>query len=519
MIVIVGENEKTCKPLCNELEKVELNYKFQTPDKITISRDDIFIFTEISLLKATREKISKNGDIDKVFITLVEDKKDIPKEDTKILYVHKAIEPFWIARMLKWFTKRRKKNVCLQLLRSFFEGGNVQIIFLDGKEHIVSCIPSNRQFLGYQLKETKGKKFGDVFGLSIEEIPDTESEGDHIRYLKDVQNKDASCTISKMPYENIDIPGLPQKTKWVIFANEIREIKNLEEKSKRLNIIQDNILQERTIELETANEILQKQALELKHALEELEKKNRQIVEELSLASELQKSLLPKEFPSDLPLGFAHKYIPYAYIGGDFFDIKRLDKNKVGIIIADVSGHGVSSAFITTMFKSQFDLIAPQSFSPAETLSKLNKEFTNSIHTEHYITAFYSIIDTDTMKLHYSNAGHPNQLLFHPNGSVEELSTMGFFLGMFEDTEYEEKQLDLQSGDRMVYNTDGILETENENHEQFGKEGIIRVMKKNINNDLETVSNILLSELMMYMAEPTFQDDITILITEVIANL
>ncbi len=286
-----------------------------------------------------------------------------------------------------------------------------------------------------------------------------------------------------------------------------------------MSLIRDSMTKERTVELESANEMLQKQALELKHTLEELEKKNRQIVEELSLASELQKSLLPKEFPSDLPLDFAHKYIPYAYIGGDFFDIVRLDKSKIGIIIADVSGHGVSSAFITTMFKSQFDIFGPKSLSPAETLANLNREFTSMIHTEHYITAFYSIIDTEKMVCTYCNAGHPNQLLFRDSGEVVELSTMGFFLGMFEGIEYENGTINLKSGDRILYNTDGIIETTNTEGEQFGKENIIKVMKDNKDNDLETVSNNLLSEIMMYMSDPTFQDDITILLTEVIETL
>ncbi len=517
MVILVGRDAKECENLQKELKKDGINFKIRGAEEISLLKNDIFVFLDTDFLDEISDQLNSATEEGTYIFALATDKEKAGEE--RILYLPKEIDPFWISKMIKWFVKRKKKNVCLQLLRSFFEGGTVQIIFLDNKQHIISCIPTNREFLGHKLKEQKGKKFEEVFGLPIEDIPDTTSEGNHIRYLTDAHNKEVSCTISKMPYEHINIPGLPQKTKWVLFINEIREIKDLEEKSERLNVIQDNILKERTIELESANEILQKQALELKNALEELEKKNRQIVEELSLASELQKSLLPKEFPTDLPLNFAHKYIPYAYIGGDFFDIKRLDKSKVGIIIADVSGHGVSSAFITTMFKSQFDLCAPQSLSTAETLSKLNKEFTHMIHTEHYITAFYSIIDTNEMKLYYSNAGHPNQLLFHPDGRVTELSTMGFFLGMFEGTEYEEKSIELEPGDRIVYNTDGILETENENHEQFGKRGIIRVMKENLNNDIDAVSNNLLSELMMYMAEPNFQDDITILITEVIASL
>ncbi|GEM_PF-1339350 len=519
MLILLGMKKENIDFLLKKYSSIGDKIKIRTGNKLSSAEKNINVLRQCDPLFKKLEPSLKKGNVENLVIILSAEDEKLSNESGNCLYLPENIDDKLLCGITTWLIRYRKKNLCFELFKSFFQGGDIQILLTDKDGKILSCIPVKTNFLGYTSKDLKNKYFKEVFGISVEDIPFTESNEDHIRYLTNASNKETSCNVSRMPISSMKIPGLPARTEWILLLTEISEIKKLEDKSSRLNVIQDNILRERTIELESANEILQKQALELKHAMEELEKKNRQIVEELSLASELQKSLLPKEFPSDLPLNFAHKYIPYAYIGGDFFDVKRLDKSRVGIVIADVSGHGVSSAFITTMFKSQFDNIAADSKTPAETLSRLNKEFSNSIHTEHYITAFYSVIDTETMKMYYSNAGHPNQLLFRENSEVLELSTMGFFLGMFEGTEYEDKEIDLLPGDRILYNTDGILETANEEGKQFGKEGVIRIFRENLDKDIDDLSNMILSELVMFMAETTFQDDITILITEVIENL
>jgi len=519
VVFLITEDNAQADPIEKAFRKEKISLKLKTPGDKHLGKADIYIiladYPEPEGFKELLFRIKNRG------LTIVLCKEEIRSslKEEEVLLLPNTVSPDSLTGIVKWYLKNRNRNICTELLKSFFKGGKIQIFFLDNAGKIVSFIPADTQFLGHTVKEKKNTSFLNALGIDIDDIPETESRESHIRYLLNSNNKEVSCNISKIPYSMVNIPGIPESTRWAVLATEISEIKDLKDKGERMSLIRDSMTKERAVELESANEMLQKQALELKHTLEELEKKNRQIVEELSLASELQKSLLPKEFPADLPLDFAHKYIPYAYIGGDFFDIVRLDKSKIGIIIADVSGHGVSSAFITTMFKSQFDIFGPKSLSPAETLANLNREFTSMIHTEHYITAFYSIIDTENMVCTYCNAGHPNQLLFRDSGEVVELSTMGFFLGMFEGIEYEDKTINLESGDRILYNTDGIIETTNAEGEQFGKENIIKVMRDNKDNDLETVSNNLLSEIMMYMSDPTFQDDITILLTEVIETL
>ncbi len=317
--------------------------------------------------------------------------------------------------------------------------------------------------------------------------------------------------------DNFPVEDIPSLLSWVLILK--NEFSSMSEKNSTMTSFQDTLEKKRSIELESANDVLLKQASKLQNAMEKLEVHNRQILEELSLASELQKSLLPKEFPDDLPFNIAHRYVPFLDIGGDFFDVIRLDKTTVGFIITDVSGHGVASAFLTSMFKSSFNHFAPEEFSPAVVLSNLNKEFSRTIRTEHYLTAFYLIINTETMKCTFCNAGHPKQLLFRESGEIVELTTIGFFIGMFEGTDYEDNTIDLISGDKICLFTDGIMETVDPEGNLFGRENIIRVIQEGECKSLNEISNNLFSKVIEHMGDAGQDDDITFLLIELMENL
>jgi hypothetical protein len=246
---------------------------------------------------------------------------------------------------------------------------------------------------------------------------------------------------------------------------------------------------------------------------------NNFLIDELNLASDLQKSLIPKSFPQDLPINIVHKYLPHTFIGGDLFDVVRLSNHKLGVIITDVSGHGISAAFITAMFKMAFNHYAEENASPAQLLAKLNKEFYATIHTEHYLTAFYAIFDLKEMKCTFCNAGHPRQILLKTDGEIIELDTAGFFVGSFENSRYEDQEIAFAPGDRFYFFTDGIIEISNSKGWQFGRDNLKKLLKEYNNLDLATTSNMLISMLMMYMHEQSFPDDITLIILEIMESL
>ena len=288
---------------------------------------------------------------------------------------------------------------------------------------------------------------------------------------------------------------------------------------KRLEDIRVKMAEQRMLELAAANELLEGQAKELKETLARLDGANRQLVDELNLASELQKSLLPRSYPSDAPLEFAHKFIPLNSIGGDFFDVVRLNERTLGLVIADVSGHGVGPALITAMFKSSFGLESKNLRSPAALMSALNATLIGFLTTGHYVTAFAAIIDIESLEMRYCSAGHPNQLIVKADGSSIELATMGFLLGMMEGMDYEEKSLVLDSGDTIVLFTDGVFESPDTEGRLFGREGILRSVSSRLGSGAAELSDGLLSDLLSWSEGTEASDDVTILITQVIESL
>jgi len=288
---------------------------------------------------------------------------------------------------------------------------------------------------------------------------------------------------------------------------------------KRLEDIRVKMAEQRALELATANDLLQDQAKELKETLGRLDAANRQLIEELNLASELQKSLLPRQYPSDAPLEFAHKFIPLDSIGGDFFDVLMLDERRLAMVIADVSGHGVGPALVTAMFKSSFVLQSKGQSSPSALMKELNEELGSILTTGHYVTAFSAVIDIESLEMSYCSAGHPNQLLVRADGSSMELATMGFLLGMMSGMEYEEKRLVLEPGDTLVLFTDGVLESPDAQGTPFGREGILRSLASRLGAGPGELSDGLFADLLAWSQGVEASDDVTILMAQVIESL
>jgi len=288
---------------------------------------------------------------------------------------------------------------------------------------------------------------------------------------------------------------------------------------KRLEEARVKLAEQRAAELGAANALLARRAAELNEAMASLDRANRQLMNELNLASELQKSLLPRSYPLDAPLEFAHKFVPLNSIGGDFFDVARLDGNTVAMVIADVSGHGVGPALVTAMFKSAFVGHCKTIRSPAALMRALNADLNEFLTTGHYVTAFAAFIDLNTLEMRFSSAGHPNQLLVRAEGGAEELSTMGFLLGMIEGIDYEEKTVSLAPGDTIVLFTDGVLEAADSRGRLFQREGILRSMEARPGASPGELSAGLFSDLLAWTEGSDATDDVTILMTQVIETL
>lgn len=263
------------------------------------------------------------------------------------------------------------------------------------------------------------------------------------------------------------------------------------------------------------------------------------IMKELEMAKRVQEGLLAVETPALDQIRIVKKCIPADSVGGDFYTfvdkefdslsqqrpsipgvIQYVDKREsyLGIIVGDVAGHGVSSALVMALSSGLLGEIGRVHRSPGAVLSEANNHILNYIQNSQiaYVTAFYAMINLDNKRLIFSKAGHPAAILLHPDRSHELLEADGVFLGMFENETFEEKEVQLNSGDRIVLYTDGITETRNRAGELFGMDRLLGLLRKSGAFTIEQVLKFILEELDVFAEGLSPADDQTLVIVEVV---
>jgi sigma-B regulation protein RsbU (phosphoserine phosphatase) len=193
------------------------------------------------------------------------------------------------------------------------------------------------------------------------------------------------------------------------------------------------------------------------------------INKELEIARRIQSSTLPQSVPTLRGLEIAARYVPMSAVAGDFYDFLGVDEKRIGILVADVTGHGVPAALIATMLKVAFAGQAAHADDPARVLTGLNRSLCGKFE-EHFVTAAYLFVDLEKSRLRYSAAAHPPLMLAsRATGKVVEIEENGLMLGMFPEAAYSTVEIRLSCGDRCLLYTDGLFEAKNAAQEEFGK--------------------------------------------------
>jgi len=190
---------------------------------------------------------------------------------------------------------------------------------------------------------------------------------------------------------------------------------------------------------------------------------------ELEIARRIQLSILPETLPSKEGLEIAVRYVPMTQVAGDFYDFVELPDGRLGVLVADVSGHGVPAALIASMLKMAFVSHASAAADPAELLAKLNGALCGHF-SSHFVTAVYAVIDASAGTMVYSGAAHPPLLVRRSDGRVDELSENGLMLGAFDFAQYANASTELGAGEQVLLYTDGLAEGSNVADEEFGIE-------------------------------------------------
>lgn len=255
--------------------------------------------------------------------------------------------------------------------------------------------------------------------------------------------------------------------------------------------------------------------LRLKKANAELFEKNQLIKRELEAAKKIQQFIIPHDFSSIQYPRVSGRYIPIEDIGGDFFDCYSLDDNRTAFLIADVTGHGIPAALTMTMSKMLFGIYAPRHQSTSELLKDINYRLNGTMLDTQYITAFYLIYNRDTSLLQYSNAGHTRALFYRSEkNQVLALDTFGFFLGIMDDVDYEEKSIYVEKGDRLVIYTDGITEAKNRAGEEFGELSLAKFIKNSPDLHGAEFCDRLMNTVTGFIQDREVDDDIAFLNVE-----
>ena len=192
------------------------------------------------------------------------------------------------------------------------------------------------------------------------------------------------------------------------------------------------------------------------------------IRKELEIARRIQTSILPDQMPEMVGLRVAAKYIPMSEVAGDFYDFLVVDDRRVGILIADVSGHGVPAALVASMVKVAIAAQAEHADDPAKVMTGLNSVLAGKLQGQ-FVTAAYLYLDLEKGTGSYSAAGHPP--LFHYRAvdqGVQSVVENGLILGIMPFANYESLTLSLAKGDRFLFYTDGVVEAD-KGGEEFGE--------------------------------------------------
>ena len=231
---------------------------------------------------------------------------------------------------------------------------------------------------------------------------------------------------------------------------------------------------------------------------------------ELDVAKKIQQSILPDKFPHVEGCEVFGCMEAARNVGGDFFDVIRLDKGCIGLAVADVSDKGVPAALFMMSSRTLLKGAAVGVGVPGSVLSEVNDLLNETNDAAMFVTVFYSVYDPATRVLTFSNGGHNPPLVVHADGSSEELElTGGIALGAVPQFEYEQASVELEPGDTVIFFTDGVTEAINASDEEFGLEALQALFEDGEIRSAREAAEMILQAVRDFAGEAPQFDDLT----------
>jgi len=246
-------------------------------------------------------------------------------------------------------------------------------------------------------------------------------------------------------------------------------------------------------------------------------KEKEEIERELTIAADIQRALLPDILPEVEGVEIAVSTIQSKMVGGDLYDVSKFVSGRLSIAIGDVSGNGVPAAILMANLYASYKGLARANLPVEELVGNLNRLIHDNTEPDRYATFFYAVYDPGEGWLAYCNGGHNPPILIRKGGDVEYLKTGGPAIGFVTDTEYHSSQVDLFSGDRLLFYTDGVTEASNSNGEFFGEERLEELAVKSRVKSASSMHDEIMRDIELYTkGVPERLDDITLLILRIL---
>jgi sigma-B regulation protein RsbU (phosphoserine phosphatase) len=233
---------------------------------------------------------------------------------------------------------------------------------------------------------------------------------------------------------------------------------------------------------------------------------------ELEIAREVQSKLLPQHAPVLESLDYSGVCVQARLVGGDYYDFLYLGPGRLGFVLADISGKGISAALL--MASLQASLRSHYAQAPDDlprVLRAVNRTFFDSTATSRYATLFFAIYDETSSRLRYANCGHPPPVLMAPDGAIDRLQPTGTVIGLFDEWDCTIQEIDLKPGYTLVMFTDGVAEAFDANFEEFGEERIVDLIRAHANCPAMTMVEGLVDAVQRHSG-PAQSDDLTVVV-------
>jgi len=236
------------------------------------------------------------------------------------------------------------------------------------------------------------------------------------------------------------------------------------------------------------------------------------IEQELQVARRIQQELLPEETPELDGWRIATYYGPAREVGGDFYDFLELSSGRLGLVVGDATGHGMPAALVMATTRGMLRAVVQSLESPGEVLARVNEALVAEIPPSTFVTCFYAVLDPESASLSYANAGHDLPYLRHRGGGCEELRARGMPLGLMPGMSYEEKEIELDAGEAVLFYSDGLVEAHDPKGEMFGFPRLRELVAEH-GDEKRSLVDFLLEELYSFTGEGWEQEDDITLVT------